>query len=395
MSFNENFTLDTATLFNLQKNKSYLKHFICACVLLLTVKLCAQEQNSLSGFGIEANQLAGKVLKHSPKFILPIPELSTAFDINFVWQTYGKKEWHQRRHFPMIGFGLTYTDYGIEPIYGRCIGAYTNLQLTLFRSKSFEWTLRLGDGIAYVSKKYQTTTPIDTLNTAIGSHINDFGIFLTDLRYHVNNHWDLQLGANFTHISNADYHNPNLGINMYGTHIGFRYFPATSKPHHIVKELPKLENRYLTHIQLGIAFNEARTTGNPEVPTYTASIYESRRWLSKNNFYAGVNYAYKESTYEFLKHYGVDYGHEAANSWDGAFFAGNEFLIGSVGIISEVGLYYKQTYLKFVPVYEKIGGNLYLINKETGSIKQLYITARLLTHGIVAEYAEFGIGTAF
>ena len=353
-----------------------------------------QEQNPLSGFGIEANPLFGKVLKHSSKFTLPIPTLSTAMDINFVWQTYGKKDWQQGRHFPQIGIGVTYTDYGIDSVYGKCIGIYTNLQIMLLKGKRLEWTLRIGDGVAYVTKKYQTTPPIDTLNVAIGSALNDFGVFMTDLRYHVNNHWDIQAGANFTHISNANFHDPNLGINMYGAHLSFRYFPVTSKPKPIYKDIDSitLPNRWLAQVRLGFGYTEARTTNNPELPTYVANIYASKRWLGKNKFFAGANYAFKQSTYAFLLHYHVDYGHEAANSWDGAIYIGNEFLVGRVGITGEVGVYYKQTYLAFVPYYEKLGGNLYLIKREKGPIKELFISARLLTHGIVAEYGEFGFG---
>jgi hypothetical protein len=60
-----------------------------------------------------------------------------------------------------------------------------------------------------------------------------------------------------------------------------------------------------------------------------------------------------------------------------------------------MGIYYHQTYLKFDPVYEKIGGNFYLLRKEKGPVKELFLSAVLLTHAIVAEFAEFGIGAGF
>jgi hypothetical protein len=258
-----------------------------------------------------------------------------------------------------------------------------------------EWTLRFGDGLAYVTRKYQLGPPVDTINTAIGSNLNDFFMFMTDVRFHLNKHWDAQFGANFTHISNADFHQPNLGVNMAGTHIGVRWFPNTSKPEKIYRELPKLPNRWLIEARLGIAQTEARSNGNPELPTYLTTVYASRRWHSKNKYYFGMDYAFHEDTYEELKYWSRFKGHEGAHSWDGGFFAGNEFMVGRLGLIAQMGIYYHQTYLKFDPVYEKIGGNFYLLRKEKGPVKELFLSAVLLTHAIVAEFAEFGIGAGF
>jgi hypothetical protein len=355
----------------------------------------AQDPGPWTGFGIETNILAGKIIKHSSKFTAPIPALSEAVDVNFIWQTYGKKEWQQRRNFPVVGLGVTYTDYGNNHIFGRCIGVYPNIEIPLIKRPKYEWTLRIGDGLGYVTRKYQQTAPVDTLNNAIGSKLNDFAIFMTDFRLHLDDHWQLQIGANFTHISNADYHQPNLGVNMAGVHLGARYYIESAKPRQIVKELPELKRRWLVEVRLGVAHNEARAKDSLVVPSYITSFYASKRWHSVNKFFIGVDYAYHTDVYAFLKNYGVDYGHEMGHAWDGAFFAGNEFLVGRVGLVGQVGVYYHQTYLKFDPVYEKIGANFYLIQQEKGIIKELFISALLLTHQIVAQYGEFGMGVGF
>ena len=357
----------------------------------------AQEKAAMPGFGIEANALGGKVIKHSYKFTAPIPTMSSAFDVNFIWQTYGKKEWHQRRHYPLIGLGITYTDYGLNQVFGNCVGVYPNIQIPLIRGKKLEWTFRLGDGLGYVTRKYQATAPADTLNNAIGSHLNDFAIFMTDLRYHLNEHWQLQVGGNFTHISNADYHQPNLGVNMAGVHVGVQFYPDGYRPKPLIRELPRLSNRWLFEFRYSMSFKEARAPkiGDPIAPTYHAAAYVSRRWLGKNKLFGGADYAYHKDVYDFLVNYGVDHGHEKANAWDGGIFAGNEFLEGRVGLVAQVGVYYHQTFLKFDPVYEKIGANFYLIQNEHGAVKELFLSAILLTHMTVAEYAEFGIGAGF
>ena len=46
-------------------------------------------------------------------------------------------------------------------------------------------------------------------------------------------------------------------------------------------------------------------------------------------------------------------------------------------------------------VYEKIGGNLYLVQREHGPIKEFFLCGYLKTHLSVAELAEFGFGMGF
>src|SRR5262245_6128783 len=93
-------------------------------------------------WGFEANVMAGKVLKHSPKFRPPIPNLSTAFELALVKQTRGTQDWEQRRHYPVWGVGLTYTHYGIDSVYGQAFGLYPFLQTYIIRGKRVQWTVR-------------------------------------------------------------------------------------------------------------------------------------------------------------------------------------------------------------------------------------------------------------
>lgn len=374
--------------------------FLFLLIALFLTRCAAYGQGSdgaaqPGGFGVEANFMAGKIIKHEKKFTAPIPPISNALDVHFSWQTHGTEEWQQRRNFPVVGIGMTYTGYGNNDVFGHCFGVYPSLQVALWRGRKAEWLFRFGDGLAYVTRKYQTTKPVDTLNTAIGTHFNDFAIFVTDVRLHLNEHWHLQAGANFTHISNTDVHQPNLGVNMAGVHVGMQYFPVTCQPKKNIRELPELKPRWLAEFRLGVAYNEARAKDSMTMPSYIATFYASRRWHSVNKFFAGFDYAYHSDVYAFLKNYGVDYGHEMGHSWDGAIFAGNEFLVGRFGLVGQLGVYYHQTFLKFDAFYEKIGTNIYIVRQERGPVKEWFVSAMLLTHEIVAQYGELGMGFGF
>jgi len=379
------------------KMHSRLFFFFSLLFLQFSFNCCAQDAQPWEGFGIDANAFEGKVIKHTPKFELPIPALTTGLDINFQYKSYGKKAWEQRRRYPVLGVGITYTNYGNDSIYGRCFSIYPNLLIPLVTWRKLEWTIRIGDGIGYVTRDYSRGPHFDTINNAIGSKINDYASFMTDLRYHLNHHWDVQVGANFSHISDASFHQPNLGINLVGAHVGFKYFPVTSTPKHIVRDLKPLKNRWLVEYRLSLAYNESNAPQGPLYPIYVATAFVSKRWISKNKFFAGFDYSYNSNVYAYLRNNlgFVTPGTEAQHSYKTAFLAGNEFLLGRVGVVLQVGYYLHQALQVEGLYYEKIGGNLYLVQKEKGPVKEFFLCAFLKTHLFVAEFADFGFGMGF
>ncbi|MBS1588289.1 MAG: acyloxyacyl hydrolase [Bacteroidetes bacterium] len=348
-----------------------------------------------AGQGIEVNFCGGKIFKHTKNFKAPLPSLATAVELNYIFQTTGRKEWQQRRNFPLVGLGFAYTNYGIDSVYGKCFSAYPFIQLPILKGKKFEWTFRAGFGIGYVSKCYQRAPVWDTLNNAIGSHLNNYTILSTDLRYHINNHWDVQIGGNFSHISNGGFRSPNLGINLYGAHVGFRYFPTTSNPPRAARLLAPLNNRLLFHIRLGFSATEDKEPDGALYPVYIASAYVSKRYHNLNKIFAGIDYSYHEAIYAFLRNNEVAPGHEKDLSWKSALFVGNEFLFGRIGILLQFGWYLRRSALPNSPYYEKLGANVYLLQQEKGLMKEATLGIFLKAHNAQAEFAEIGLGFAF
>lgn len=366
--------------------------FIC-CFSFLTAT--AQPHEKGAGIGLEWSVLGGKVFKHTQKFKAPIPAITMGTELNIVRKTQGKEAWQQRRNYPTIGLGLYYADYGINAIYGKAFGIYPNVEFPIIKGKKMEWVCRMGFGFSYLTKRYETTPSWDTLNNAIGSHVNNFTLFTSNLRYHINKHWDVQAGFSFFHASNASLRLPNLGINAIGGQIGVRYFPVTSEPKKTVRNLPKLKNRILLQARLGISAIEYGTNDGPLYPVYIGSLYASRRYLSKNKLYAGIDYSYHTHIYNFQVNNEINVGNEKAHSWKSSAFIGNELLIGRFGIMTQIGVYMKQAMLKLDPYYFKVGTNIYLIQKEKGALKELCYAVLLKSHQFQAEYVEMGLGFGF
>lgn len=374
----------------------FLLAVLRALLLLFTVhySLITALAQPGAGFGVELNALGGKMLKHTKKIGAALPEFAGGLEVNFIQQTRGQKAWHAARGFPVVGVAVAYIDYGIDSVYGKCVSAYPNLQLRILRRKNVEWTLRGGYGFGHVTRHYDRSLG-DTLNKAIGSHLNNYTHLSTDLRYRLSPHWDVQAGLHFSHLSNASFRTPNLGLNVYGAHIGVRYFPVTSQPEQMDTARPQLRNRWAVHGRLGLAFVESGPAGGPLYPTYLASLYTSRRWRGYNRLFAGVDASYHTHVEAFLKNNEILPGDERANSWKSALFAGNEFLLGRFGIVLQVGVYLKDAYLHLTPYYQKLGAHYYVVQQERGPLKEVFLTALLKTHLASAELAEFGLGFGF
>jgi hypothetical protein len=377
------------------RKASNCKYLQVLLLVLLPMVVAAQETNRWSGFGIETHLLAGKVFKHEAKFTLPIPALTTGFDVNFVQHTYGRRVWEQGRKFPRLGVALTGIHYGNDAVYGNLIGIYPNITFPILTGKRLEWTLRAGNGIGYVSNQYSRVSPVNTTNVAIGSKINDFIMFVSDAGYSVNKHWQIKAGAFITHISNGSVRKPNLGINVVGVGAGVSYFPVTAHPAKIARPQQALSQRYLLQLRYGMSLVSANTSGGPLYPVYTGTGYVSRRWRSHNKVFAGIDYSYHQNLYAHLRDNGLEQGRERQHAYKCAVLAGNEFLLGRVGIMVQAGVYIRKGYLQKQDVYEKVSFNYYCVQREHGPLKELYLFTSLKAHLNVAEMGEMGVGIGF
>lgn len=350
------------------------------------------QQPAWTGVGIETNFMVGKMIKHTENFSGTFPPQCYSFELNVVKKTYGQKDWQQRRHYPQVGVGLYYNNYNKPDVYGQALGIFPNIQFDIIRGRAIEWTVRVGMGICYYTKPYQRLNPVNTENVAIGGHWNNISPFSTDLRWKINKHWDLQAGINFSHVSNASFQKPNLGINLYGAHIGVRYFPVTAYPEMIKRNLTPLSNRWLIQARAGMAFVEDEPADGPLNPVYIGAVYVSKRYWSMNKLYAGIDYYYHSATYARLKTQEDFRGSEYLRSTQYSLFLGHEFLIGRLGLLLQTGYYLHKKDEQTANFYQKLGGNFYLVQREKGPFKEVFLSAILKTHGFTAELFEMGVG---
>lgn len=343
--------------------------------------------------GWESGFSMGKVIRHTPLFPRDMADYSLRWEVLALFQTDGSRPWHSRQGFPEIGLGLSYTHYDQDRL-GSCISLYPSLQFPLIQKENWSWTFRMGFGIGYATRPYERYPSWDTFNTAIGSHFNNYTSFSTHIRYQWTEAWGVFLGADFSHISNASLRRPNLGINRAGVHAGLRYQPLSSLRNPSASPEP-LKSRILLQARLGLAGTEIGPADGPIYWNYLVSVYASRRYASKNKILLGLDYSYHDHIYAFLRNNEIFPGEEKARSWKSSLFIGHEFLFGRVGIVTQLGFYIRQAGLPNPFLYQKLGGHIYLIQREKGLVKELFGSCLLKAHMADAELVELGLGIGF
>lgn len=355
----------------------------------------AQGQQAWKGLAIEGNILTGGLLKHSEKIQTSMPALSMAAEVNFAKHLYGQKAWHQGRGYPWIGLGVMVLDYGKPDVFGHAVGIYPNIQIDLVKRQAWEWTFRAGFGLCYVTRPFERFPDPNPENTAIGGHWNNISPFSTHLRYQIHERWDIQAGFSFVHVSNAAFQQPNLGLNMWGAQLGARYYPVGKSTEVVTREFIPATNRWLLQARAGIAFTDSWPGYGPRYPTYIGSVYGSKRYWGKNKILAGLDVHYHTSMYVFLKSIEEEKKNIPWASTQLALFAGHEFLYGPVGLLFQGGVYLHRTHDQPEFLYQKLGCNFYLLQREKGPLKEVYLSTLLKTHFFVAELFEMGIGVGF
>jgi len=366
-----------------------------AVCLMGMISFLAQGQSALKGWSLEPNIHIGRIVKHSPKLLFDVKGLSTAVELNFNYQTYGKKEWHQFQRYPKMGLSLFYHDIGSANTFGEGISLIPNINKTVKNFGNLHLGFRFGIGLAYLTKPYD---PIENaLNNAIGSHWNAGVLFAFNGAWKLNEHWQFRSGLSFIHYSNGASHLPNFGLNIPSLILGARYTPvALPRSEYTNHDISKKKNkRWGVQAWTSIAFRERGVANGPSQPIYAFSLAANYYLNKVNRLSSGFEYEDNKSVYEFGKHVYAFSSESEAKRRSGRvqFFVADEFLFGNWGVTVLMGLYTSNDfYLLPGPVYNKIITRYYFPTKTKVKI---HVGAYLKSHLIIAEYMAFGIGASF
>jgi opacity protein-like surface antigen len=307
-----------------------------------------------------------------------------------------------------ITYGYTFNllNLGSE-VAGYAIGAGG---LVMPQSGKYNYWI-LGMGIGYLTKRYDEFG--NPRNPAIGSHLNG----MMHLGYHLDAGpylnkwgWKMYAEAGMVHFSNANWRQPNFGVNIPYLSIGAKrtLFLASNNYGKVIEIRPEVEagisnksapwkhieqigaipsrsyvrNQHLLGFRLGrrqIELDQRRTFVNA-VLEYNC---EFRRALLGPRFRVGANVFFDKS-YMYSK-FGLKSDAISLHDFtEVAITAGSRWEYGKWGFIADAGIYLYRPDDTKRGYYEGVGVSY----KAT---QRVYIIARLKAHLSSADYMEWGV----
>jgi opacity protein-like surface antigen len=307
-----------------------------------------------------------------------------------------------------ITYGYTFNllNLGSE-VAGYAIGAGG---LVMPQSGKYNYWI-LGMGIGYLTKRYDEFG--NPRNPAIGSHLNG----MMHLGYHLDAGpylnkwgWKMYAEAGMVHFSNANWRQPNFGVNIPYLSIGAKrtLFLASNNYGKVIEIRPEVEagisnksapwkhieqigaipsrsyvrNQHLLGFRLGrrqIELDQRRTFVNA-VLEYNC---EFRRALLGPRFRVGANVFFDKS-YMYSKFGLKSDAYSLHDFTEVAITAGSHWEYGKWGFIADAGLYLYRPDDTKRRYYEGIGVSY-------RATQRVYLIARLKAHLSSADYMEWGV----
>ncbi len=154
-----------------------------------------------------------------------------AISAEIIFQTTGRKYWHQLYNFPKFGFGITHLWFPQTNELGSPIGLYSFLESPIqkWKKSDLNWVFDFGIGLGW--NAYDSLT--NPYNVLLGSTGSFFANFSVVYHYQFNKRFGADASIGFTHSSNGALKMPNYGINI--------LYPRLALTYHLksVQQLPK------------------------------------------------------------------------------------------------------------------------------------------------------------
>lgn len=152
----------------------------------------------------------------------------TGYNVQFLKQTDGSRDWEKRFNYPQIGFGFFALDFLKGKDMGSPYGFYGIYNGKFKQWNRLKWMHSINFGMSFNSNYFDFDNQY--YNISVGSKTNMYISLGTGLYYELGEHFDLGLNVKFNHLSNGSMKIPNKGLNMASGQLSLVYYPERVKP---------------------------------------------------------------------------------------------------------------------------------------------------------------------
>ena len=325
----------------------------------------------------------------SQGFFIPhretLPQLqqghSQTLELCYLTQTDGTQSWHQDYRGPQKGIGFFYIDLGNKKELGDFYSLYPFVALPLAGKPSNGLMLRMGVGLAYVTKTWDLQDNL--FNTAIGSHVN-YGILMA-LRYQrMMGRFMVSSGLSMSHASNASIRLPNLGVNVANLDLSIAWRMNPEQ-----RPFSRTENYTTSGIEAWSVFTSFGMRQSNSFLNNQHGVQEIRL-LWENDFSPKLSYNLGAD----VIHNRATYQEFDSDTLSGLFYLqtginiGIKMRFGTASLFLQNGFYLTQGVQDQGGLYHRFGGRKQLNDQWT-------VELSLKTHYAKADYLAAGIGYTF
>lgn len=362
-------------------------------ILLTGFQAFCQDAEPHNTVTLQYNQLAGRIIKHSKNFEPAISENSYLYETKISKVLNGKKLWHRTHNAPAVSFSFIYANYGNSNVFGDSFNALVGLNYYKQKQK-FIRHLNLKFGLNYSTKPFNRIT--NPTNNVIGSKLNLTAKIGFGYEYKISKRLGVLVMTSIMHHSNGRAEIPNLGVNVLGLQVGFKWNSLQKPSFNPNLKNVLIDKAHQFNISLGYARHESdKELNGPKYPVYTISAFANKRLNFLVHLSYGVEYNYFTSVYQNLidnRAVGKNFHWHASRV---APYIGVDFLYGRFAISTLVGFYPYRPISIGVRIPTKLGFKYYLHSLDVFKQHNCFVAGYLKTHYAVAEYLEISFGYSF
>ena len=367
---------------------------------ILSLPVLAQEKNDWV-MGLEGQY--GFVWVHTAKVESVRGSHPTSLVFSLTKQNTSEETYQKWHFFARQGVQFSYTDFKKDILGKAYILAY-KLQPIVPLSESMNLTFTGNIGAAYLTHPYNANT--NPGNQSYSDHLNAYLRLAVGLEYNIGNRLGVNLSADYNHISNGGFKQPNRGINYPTASLGLIYHTQNnSLPQY---DYEKDESwREDNNVKFDFSIFASPKDGYAAVSK--DQIYNSDSWKQQRKLLIGGNIqASKRVSGINALNAGVEVYHDGAlasiknnrgvpsSNMFAGLLVGNEFIINRFLFSQQLGWYvYKKTsYLDTTyynqsgrtspyktPFYQRYGLQYRVLDN-------WYLGVNLLAHGKTADFFD-------
>ncbi len=322
--------------------------------------------------------------------LMPMRGHLPGLELSLTHNTFGKKEWQKRHHYPYISYNVFYSPLTGHPHLGQVYALYPSLAIPIYQNNNYYLSFRTGLGLGYITKHFHPTE--NYKNLAIGSHLNIFINLMLNYRYHLTPTFDVSAGLGLIHLSNGGMASPNYGINLPTASVALAYKISTENRRLYLRRpsIPvfgyKGNKIFIYNIQACYATKDMGNVVGKRYNVYSGSFSVLKRLNQLHAVGLTIDGTWDNSNKDILKQ---RMGDTTSISFSDVFRIGLvptyevkfSHLIANMGI----GFYISGEQTTSAEIYESLSLK-YL------AYKNIYLLVNLKAHGGRAAFLGWGLG---